>query len=89
MRSIFSFNYLDASILPTGFIDWNPARYSNWTTQAEYRDYGPGFNVTGRKEAMFDVQLSEKQFERYSTPAKVFQDPEGRFGNVGWIDWSV
>jgi hypothetical protein len=90
MRAIFAKTYLDNSILSTGYIDWNPARYqANLTLQAEYRNFGPGFNVTGRKIAKFDVQLSDRQWDEYSSPAKVFQDPEGAFGNTGWIDWSV
>lgn len=89
MRAIFARTYLDASILNTGFIDWVPSRYSNWTTQAEYKDYGPGFNKTARATANFTVQLTDKEYEPYSTPQKVFQTPEGKFGNVGWIDWSV
>jgi len=89
MRAIFANTYLDASILSTGYIDWNPARYNNYTVQAEYDDYGPGFNVTGREAALFDVQLTREQWEKYDSPAKVFQYRDGRFGNTGWIDWSV
>jgi hypothetical protein len=90
MRSIFSFTYLDASILSTGFIDWqNPARYDNRTFQAEYRNYGPGYNVTGRKLSQFDVQLTHAEYAPYSEPARVFQTPEGRFGNIEWIDFKV
>src|SRR5277367_1416187 len=29
MVAIFASTCMDASILPTGYIDWNPARYSN------------------------------------------------------------
>jgi outer membrane receptor for ferric coprogen and ferric-rhodotorulic acid len=87
MRSIFARTYLDASILPTGFIDWNPARYDNYTVQAEYRDYGSGFNATARAAAKFDVQLNESSYAPYSSPEKVFQfQGTGKFGNTGWID---
>ncbi|KAE9370449.1 carbohydrate esterase family 8 protein [Stipitochalara longipes BDJ] len=89
MRSIFAYTYLDKSILSTGFIDWNPSRYNNYTVQAEYMDYGPGYNVTGREIAKFDVQLTPQQWAKYSSPQKVFQYPDGRFGNTDWIDWSV
>lgn len=89
MRSIFARTYLDASIRPTGFIDWDPARYDNSTMQAEYRNYGPGYNATGRAMAEFDVQLTEAQYVPYSTPARVFQTPDGRFGNTDWIDFDV
>ena len=90
MRAIFANTYLDASILSTGFIDWSPSRYNNYTLQAEYGDFGPGFNATGRALSKYDVQLNETEWEQYSSPAAVFQYPfSGRFGNVGWIDWSV
>jgi hypothetical protein len=90
MRAIFAKTYLDNSILSTGYIDWVPARYTaNLTVQAEYKNYGPGYNVTGRAIAQFDVQLTDKQWAEYSSPEKVFQTPEGRFGNTGWIDRSV
>jgi hypothetical protein len=90
MRSIFSFTYLDASILPTGFIDWaGTPRYDNYTLQAEYKDHGPGFNATARAQSLFDVQLTAEEYEPYSDPKKVFQFPDGRFGNYEWVDWSV
>jgi hypothetical protein len=89
MRSIFAYNYLDKSILSTGFIDWNPSRYNNYTLQAEYKDYGPGYNVTGREISKFDVQLTPQEWAKYSSPQKVFQYPDGQFGNTNWIDWSV
>ena len=55
---------------------------------AEYHDYGPGFNLTGRREASnVTIELTPKQYRPYSTPAKVFQFPfSGKFGNVAWID---
>jgi hypothetical protein len=89
MRSIFSYTYLDPSILSTGFIDWDPARYDNLTLQAEYKNYGPGYNTTGRALSLFDVQLTAAEYEPYSSPAKVFQTPSGTFGNIDWIDFSV
>ncbi|TVY29419.1 putative pectinesterase A [Lachnellula hyalina] len=90
MRAIFARTYLDNSILSTGYIDWVPARYTpNLTLQAEYKNYGPGYNVSGRASALFDVQLTDRQWAVYDEPGKVFQTPEGRFGNTGWIDWSV
>ncbi|KAF4626626.1 hypothetical protein G7Y89_g11534 [Cudoniella acicularis] len=89
MRAIFARTYLDKSILSTGYIDWSPSRYSNWTLQAEYKNFGPGYNVTGRAIAKFDVQLTDTEYAPYSSPAQVFQTPEGTFGNVGWIDGSV
>jgi hypothetical protein len=89
MRAIFARTYLDASILSTGFIDWNPTRYNNYTFQAEYRDYGPGYNATGRAVSKFDAQLTDAEYAPYSSPARVFQTPDGKPGNVKWIDFSV
>ncbi len=90
MRAIFARTYLDKSILSTGFIDWSPSRYNNYTVQAEYKNHGPGYNATGRAIAKFDVQLTDEEWASYSSPQQVFQYPfSGRFGNVGWIDWSV
>jgi len=54
---------------------------------AEYKDYGPGWNATGRAVGNFTLVMNEAQYEPYSSPEKVFQFPfEGRFGNVKWID---
>ncbi|KAF7941297.1 hypothetical protein BELL_0001g00090 [Botrytis elliptica] len=94
MRSIFARTYLDDSILPAGYIDWAPARYNanngNYsTTQAEYKNYGPGYNATARALSLFDVQYNDSQWAPYSSPAKVFQDPEGKFGDVSWVDFNV
>ncbi|TVY85645.1 putative pectinesterase A, partial [Lachnellula willkommii] len=87
MRAIFARTYLDSSILSTGYIDWVPARYTpNLTLQAEYKNYGPGYNVSGRASALSDVQLTDRQWGVYDEPGKVFQTPEGTFGNTGWID---
>jgi hypothetical protein len=57
---------------------------------AEYHDYGPGFNLTGRLEASnVTIELTPREYEEHSSPEKVFQYPfEGVFGNVGWIDQS-
>jgi len=56
---------------------------------AEYKDYGPGFNLTGRIDANVTIELTSQQYEPYSTPHKVFQYPfSGAFGNDAWIDQS-
>ncbi|RDW94600.1 hypothetical protein BP5796_00363 [Coleophoma crateriformis] len=91
MRSIFANTYLDASILSTGYIDWSgtPRYTANVTLQAEYHDYGPGYNATGRALSLFDTILTPAQYAPYSSPAKVFQTPTGTFGNTAWIDFSV
>lgn len=90
MRAIFANTYLDDSILPTGYIDWqDPPRYNNYTFQAEYNDYGPGYNATARAESHFDTILTKEEYEPYDSTRKVFQTPDGKFGNDGWIDRSV
>jgi len=106
MRSIFSFTFLDASILPTGFINWqDPPRYTdgifnasvnNWgfneyaTIQAEFKNFGPGFNATARAQSMFDTQLTEELYEPFSSPAEVFSfEDTGVFGNIDWIDFDA
>jgi len=89
MRALFAHTFMDASILPTGYIDWNPPRYDNTTFQLEFQNFGPGFNATARAKSLFDVQLTPAEFADFSSPAKVFQTEDGKFGNVGWIDFAV
>jgi len=81
---------MDASILSTGFIDWSGTpRYSNLTLQAEYENYGPGYNVTAREKSLFDKQLTSEEWAVYDGPEKVFLFEDGRAGNTKWIDRSV
>jgi len=60
------------------------------TTQAEYQVYGPGFNATGRAEAVEEgitIEMTAEQYAPYSTLQDVFQYPfSGEFGNTAWID---
>ncbi|KAJ5111004.1 hypothetical protein N7532_001539 [Penicillium argentinense] len=92
-RSIFARCYEDGSIEPSGYIDWvvsGVARYVKGTTlMAEYRISGPGFNKTGRVEGGVTALLTKSAWKGYSEPVKVFQDQEGVFGDVEWIDWEV
>ncbi|KAF3390558.1 Pectinesterase A [Penicillium rolfsii] len=92
-RSIFARSYEDASIRASGYIDWivsGVARYEkNVTLMAEYRVYGPGFNATGRAAGNVTTILDRDGFEPYSEPRKVFQNQEGVFGDVEWIDWET
>jgi len=55
---------------------------------AEYKDFGPGFNATGRAEAAnITIEMTKAQYAPYSTLEKVFQYPfSGEFGNTAWID---
>lgn len=92
-RSIFARCYEDGTIGSSGYIDWvvdGVARYQEGVTlQAEYKSYGPGFNKTGRIEGAVTTLLGTKEWKSFSEPKKVFQDQEGVFGNVQWIDWDV
>lgn len=56
---------------------------------AEYQAYGPGFNRTARIEGGIDTLLTKSAYKEYSTPELVFQDQEGAFGDVSWIDWET
>lgn len=88
-RSIFANCNLDDSIIPSGYIAWGATdpRLGANTTMAEYKDYGPGWNATGRALANITIVMNDKKYEPYSSLEKVFQFPfEGRFGNTAWID---
>jgi pectin methylesterase-like acyl-CoA thioesterase len=88
-RSIFVNTYEDASIIPGGYVDWpvnGVSKLTNQTFMAEYDDFGPGFNLTGRLAAGIDKVLNASEYQPYSSPAKVFQTPKGAFGDIAWID---
>ncbi|KAF7573203.1 hypothetical protein PtrM4_081080 [Pyrenophora tritici-repentis] len=54
---------------------------------AEYRNFGPGWNETARRDGNVTLVLSEDMYQGYDRVEKVFQYPfEGRFGNTAWID---
>lgn len=58
---------------------------------AEYADYGPGYNETGRIAGNVTHVLDEAQYAPYSSLESVFQYPDGSggFGNTAWIDRSA
>jgi pectin methylesterase-like acyl-CoA thioesterase len=88
-RSIFANTYLDDSIQSGGYIKWSATdpRYGVNTTMAEYKDFGPGWNLTGRVEANVTIVMTDEEYAPYSTLEKVFQFPfSGKFGNTKWID---
>ncbi|KAF1837102.1 pectin methylesterase [Decorospora gaudefroyi] len=88
-RSIFANCYLDDSIQPNGYIEWSKTtpRVDFNTTMAEYKDFGPGWNVTGRLASNVSIVMDYAQYKPYSTLEKVFQYPfSGKFGNTAWID---
>ncbi|KAF2107881.1 pectin lyase fold/virulence factor [Lophiotrema nucula] len=91
-RSVFANSYLDDSIRPSGYIAWSATdpRVNNYTFMAEYKDFGPGWNLTGRIEGNVTRVLDERSYAPYSSPAKVFQYfKSGRTGNDKWIDAGV
>ncbi|PYI02096.1 pectin lyase-like protein [Aspergillus sclerotiicarbonarius CBS 121057] len=88
-RSIFANTYEDGSIEPSGYINWEDRWTANETLMAEYKAYGPGFNLTGREDSEVSVLLDSKEYARYSDPERVFLFSDGRVGNVAWIDWEV
>jgi hypothetical protein len=88
-RSIFAHCNLDDSIKTSGYIAWGATdpRLGANTTMAEYKDYGPGWNATGRAVGNVTIVMNDEQYEPYSTLEKVFQYPfDGKLGNTGWID---
>ncbi|PNS17131.1 hypothetical protein CAC42_7185 [Sphaceloma murrayae] len=88
-RSLFANCDLDDSIRPSGYIQWSATdpRLGINTTMAEYKDFGPGFNRTGRLIANVTKLFSDADYEPYSAPEKVFQFPfSGEPGNTAWID---
>ncbi|CAK4032780.1 pectin methylesterase [Lecanosticta acicola] len=92
MTALFANTYLDPSILPAGYITWSasdPRVVPNTTLMAEYRNYGPGGNLTARNLNVTSELTREEFEEGYERPGLVFQDPfTGLFGNTGWIDGS-
>ncbi|KAJ5970547.1 Pectinesterase catalytic [Penicillium vulpinum] len=85
-RSIFARSYEDGSIKPQGYVDWivsGVPRYERGVTlMAEYRVYGPGVNETARIEGGVTDVLGPREWEKFSTPQKVF-------GDTRWVDWSA
>ncbi|KAF1916590.1 pectin lyase fold/virulence factor [Ampelomyces quisqualis] len=88
-RSIFANCNLDDSIRASGYIAWGATdpRLGANTTMAEYKDYGPGWNVAGRAVGNVTIVMNDAQYKPYSTVEKVFQHPfNGSFGYTKWID---
>lgn len=89
-RSIFADSYEDGSVASSGYIDWvvdGESRLTNETFMAEYRVFGPGFNKTGRASTNASIVLTSREYAPYDSPQKVFLTPNGKPGNVDWIDW--
>ncbi|KAK6344080.1 hypothetical protein TWF696_007727 [Orbilia brochopaga] len=98
-RSIFMDCYMDASIRPVGYIPWssnaawNQVVVPGQTLLGEYDSYGPGANLAGRAQTqtqngvqiVVTTELTKSEVKEYSTPAKVFMDPNGKLTST-WID---
>ncbi|KAJ5381834.1 uncharacterized protein N7496_004262 [Penicillium cataractarum] len=84
-RSIFANTYEDTLITTSGYVLWS-APITNQTLMAEYNDFGPGFNVTGRRRYNYTVLLNDNEWDSYSSPKKVFLTPDGDAGQISWID---
>ncbi|KAH8680737.1 pectinesterase family protein [Xylariales sp. PMI_506] len=90
-RSIFANTYLDASILPAGYILWSATdpRLNNYTFMAVYDDYGPGYNLSAiEANSNISIVLDAAEFAPYSSPKKVFLTEYG-VPSDSWIDSSV
>src|SRR5207237_301346 len=83
-RSIFANCEMDDSIQPAGYIGWGDRYKKGVTLMAEYQSKGPGAH-TGQRNTMTKV-LSQTEYGPYSALEKVFQNIDGTFGDVRWID---
>ncbi len=88
MRSVFMNTYLDSSIKPQGFIVWSTtaSQYNASTIEAEWKDYGPGYNLTAILASNVTQLLTDDMVEQYRTPESVFMTPTGKQPAVDWID---
>ncbi|KAK6206366.1 hypothetical protein LQW54_007820 [Pestalotiopsis sp. IQ-011] len=92
-RSVFADTYLDASILPAGYIIWQATdpRFLAGTTLEAVADNnrGPGDDVAAQLASNVTTVLDAEGYAPYNSPAKVFITPEGETNNTAWIDGSV
>ncbi|KUJ22240.1 carbohydrate esterase family 8 protein [Mollisia scopiformis] len=90
MRAVYLNMYMDASIAPAGFKKWttDPAtdNYGPNTTMAEYKSYGPGFNLTTRIAGNLTIEFTADQARAYRTPKDVFMASDGSQSYYSWID---
>jgi pectin methylesterase-like acyl-CoA thioesterase len=92
-RSVYLNTFMDASIIPAGYTKWttNPLtdNYNNYTFMAEYKSYGPGFNLTARLAGNVTKELDASTVKGYDSPKAVFMTPTGQQPNVAWIDQEI
>ncbi|KAK7956438.1 uncharacterized protein PG986_005660 [Apiospora aurea] len=88
-RSVFINSYLDASILPAGYIKWqdtDPRFDAATTLEAVYRNQGPGYDEAAMKASIVTTVLNETSVEPYTRPRDVFMGWEGEPDDLSWID---
>ncbi|KAK7519084.1 pectin lyase fold/virulence factor [Phyllosticta citriasiana] len=81
-RSIFAQTYLDEAIRSQGYSAWSSSepRVDSVTFMAEFEDFGPGWNLEGRKAGNVTRVLTQEEWNPYSGPEKVFED------GTAWMD---
>lgn len=89
-RSIFMKSYLDASILPAGYIIWSATDPRVATaTMATWNNFGPGWNPAAEAASNVTQVFDDAQVEPFRWPADVFLQEDGTPDFVEWIDQSV
>ncbi|KAK8051753.1 pectin lyase fold/virulence factor [Apiospora rasikravindrae] len=91
-RSVFMNSYLDASVLPAGYVRWQDAdpRFDAATTlEAVYRNQGPGYDAAAMAASNVTTVLDDAGVGPYATPRDVFMGWEGEPDDLSWIDQSV
>ncbi|KAK8080305.1 hypothetical protein PG997_008123 [Apiospora hydei] len=88
-RSVFMNSYLDASILPAGYIQWqdtDPRFDAATTLEAVYRNQGPGYDEAAMGGSNVTTVLNDTSVEPYASPRDVFMGWEGEPDDLSWID---
>jgi pectin methylesterase-like acyl-CoA thioesterase len=90
-RTVYMESSFDASIKAAGFIEWlsTDPRVDNYTFMATWNCSGPGYNASAEAASGVTKMLSDEEVMPYRYPAGVFQDHDGKFGYISWIDQSV
>ncbi|KAK8184030.1 carbohydrate esterase family 8 protein [Phyllosticta citribraziliensis] len=81
-RSIFAQTYLSEAIRAEGYTAWSSSepRVDAVTFMAEFDDFGPGWDLEGRKAGNVTRVLTEEEWFSFSGPEKVFED------GAAWVD---